>query len=71
MPDATLAVRTGLATILDLSQRARATTDLFGDAAVGDTLADADEHGRGVGLGRLIPVLKIDFNSQLGYSDVA
>jgi hypothetical protein len=67
LPNATLAVRARLATLLDLPERARATTDLFGDAAIGDALADADEHGRG----GLISVLKIVFNSVLRYSEVA
>jgi hypothetical protein len=67
MPDAALAVRACLATLLDLSQRARAATDLFGDAAVGDTLADADEHDRG----GLESVLKVVFNSVVWYSGVA
>jgi hypothetical protein len=68
--DATLAVRACLATLLDLPQRTGATTDLFVDAAVRDTLADADEHSGAVGR-RLISVLKIVFNSVLRYSGVA
>jgi hypothetical protein len=67
LPDAALAVRPGLAAVLDLPHRARATADLFGDAAVGDTLADADEHDGY----RLISVLKFVFNSVLGYSEDA
>jgi hypothetical protein len=59
LPYATLAVRARLAAVLDLPQRARATSDLFGDAPVGDTFADADQHGAG-----LISLLKIVFNSE-------
>jgi hypothetical protein len=62
LPDlshATLAVRPGVAAVLDLSERARATADLFGDAPVGDTFADADQHGAD-----LISVLKIVFNTE-------
>ncbi len=46
LPDTALAVRTRLTTVLDLPDGARASSDLFGDATIGDTLADADEHGR-------------------------
>jgi hypothetical protein len=67
LPDAALAVRPGLAAVLDLPHRARATADLFGDAAVGDAFADADEHGGY----RLISVLKFVFNSVLRYSEDA
>ena len=45
LPNTRLAVGAGLAAVLDLPERARATADLFGDAAIGDALADADEHG--------------------------
>jgi hypothetical protein len=68
--DATLAVRARLTTLLDLPQRACAATDLFVDAAVGDTLADADEHVRGGPGLRLIWMLKFVFNSVLRYSGV-
>jgi hypothetical protein len=45
LPNARFTVRTSLTALLDLPQRTGATPDLFGDAAVGDTLANADEHG--------------------------
>jgi hypothetical protein len=63
LPDAALAVRASLAAVLNLPHRARATADLFGDAAVRDAFADADEHGGG-----LMSVLKVVFNSVLRYS---
>lgn len=44
LPNTALAVRARLTAVLDRLQRASATADLFGDAAVGDTFADADEH---------------------------
>jgi hypothetical protein len=44
LSNAGLAVSARLTAVLDRLQRAGATADLFGDAAVGDTFADADEH---------------------------
>jgi hypothetical protein len=51
LADAALAIGSRLAPILDVLERRSAAPDLFGDAAVGDTLAEADEHGGGPGRG--------------------
>ena len=45
-----LAVRSRLTARLDLFERACSATNLVADAAVGDTLADADEHGGNLAL---------------------
>jgi hypothetical protein len=45
LPNTRLAIGARLTTILNLPQSACSATDLFGDAAIGDAFADADEHG--------------------------
>jgi hypothetical protein len=45
LPNTRFAVRARLTAFLDLSEAARTSANFFRDAAVGDTLADADEHG--------------------------
>jgi hypothetical protein len=64
LPNAALAVGARLTALLDLPQGARATTDLFGDASVGDSLADADEHVRRP-LVSMMAALIIVFNAVL------
>jgi hypothetical protein len=44
LPNAGLAIGARLAAFLDLPESARSAADLFGDAAIGDAFADADEH---------------------------
>jgi hypothetical protein len=64
LPNAALAVRAGLTALLDLPQGAGPTTDLFGDAPIGDSLADADEHVRRP-LVSMMAALIIVFNAVL------
>lgn len=51
LSDAALAIGPRLTAVLDVLERGSAAPDLFGDAAVGDTLAETDEHGSGPGRG--------------------